>query len=86
MVRNVDVTGASGTGLVAEGVQFPNGRVVICWLTARSSIVVWDSIEDAIAIHGHDGATEFYWLGSAGGDTADRVRIAAAQFGAPAKG
>ena len=62
MIRTIDVTGASGTGRVAEGVQFGNGKVVICWLTPRSSIVIWDTIVDAVAIHGHDGLTEFNWL------------------------
>jgi len=60
--RDEDVTGVSGPGIVAEGIQFGNGRVAMCWRTSHSSIVVWDRIEDAEAIHGHDGRTRVVWL------------------------
>lgn len=60
--RDTDVTGISGTGVVAEGVQFSDGRVVLRWLGDTPSTVAWDSIEHAIAIHGHGGATRVIWL------------------------
>lgn len=63
LVRNVDVTGVSGTGLVAEGVQFTDGTVVMRWLTTKASTVVWSNIEDAMEIHGHNGQTELLWTG-----------------------
>lgn len=62
LVRDDDVTGISGTGMVALGVVFPTQRVVIQWQGARTSTVVWDSIEDAMAIHGHNGATRLVWI------------------------
>lgn len=41
-----------GTRAVAEGVQFSNGKCALCWLPVPvSSIVVYDSIEDLVAIH-----------------------------------
>lgn len=59
MVRDVDVSGISGTGIVAEGVVFDNGKTVIHWFGERQSIVVWELLEDAIEIHGHNGNTQF---------------------------
>lgn len=59
MIRLEDVTGISGTGVVAEGVEFLNGKVVIQWIVGdHQSTVVWDNIEDVKAIHGHGGSTE----------------------------
>jgi len=52
--REVDHTGVT----VAEGIEFSDGTVAIRWVIGEhNSTVVWDSIDDAIAIHGHDGAT-----------------------------
>lgn len=62
LVRHEDITGVSGAGVVAEGVQWSNGQVVVCWRGEHSSVVVWPSMEDAMAIHGHDGATEAHFL------------------------
>lgn len=59
--RHTDVTGVSGTGRVAEGVQFTDGTVVIRWAGTRASTVVWASLDDALAVHGHDGATIVEW-------------------------
>ncbi len=55
LVRDEDVSGVSGTGVVAEGVAFTTGKVVISWLSEHGSVVVWDSLESAIAVHGHGG-------------------------------
>jgi hypothetical protein len=59
--RDVDETGVSGTGDVAEGVQFSDDVVVIRWKGEHASTVVWPSIESAMAIHGHDGKTRVVW-------------------------
>jgi len=59
--RDVDVSGISGTGIVADGVVFPDGACVIRWRGERQSTVVWPSIEDVEAIHGHGGATRIVW-------------------------
>jgi hypothetical protein len=63
--RQTDVSGTSGTGAVCEGVQLSDGRVVIRWLTYLSSLAIYDSIEDAIKIHGHDGSTDLHWVDEA---------------------
>mgnify|MGYP001588248013 FL=1 len=59
--RLEDVSGVSGTGVVAEGVEFSNGRVVLCWLSSVSSITVFDSVGDLMRIHGHQGRTHLVW-------------------------
>jgi hypothetical protein len=61
LVREVDVSGVSGTGIVAEGVEFTDGRVALRWLTATPSTALWDSIDQARAVHGHGGHTTVRW-------------------------
>jgi hypothetical protein len=53
-----DHSGVSGTGAVVEGVQFTNGWCALRWITAKSSICFYQSIEDVKNIHGHGGNTE----------------------------
>jgi hypothetical protein len=60
--RTEDVSGVSGTGTVADGVLWPTGQVCVCWRGPRSSIAVWQTLDDAIAIHGHDGKTKAVFL------------------------
>jgi hypothetical protein len=60
--RHVDVSGVSGTGIVALGVQFPDGAVVIRWLGVNPSTVVWGSVSAAMSVHGHGGGTELEWV------------------------
>ena len=62
LVRQVDVSGVSGTGIVAHGVQWPDGSVAVRWRGQRQSTVVWSSMEDVDAIHGHGGATVVEWV------------------------
>ena len=62
LARDVDVSGVSGTGTVADGVVFPDVVCVIRWRGERQSTVVWPSIEDVEAIHGHGGATRIEWV------------------------
>lgn len=60
--RNVDVSGVSGTGTVAEGIEFSDGTVVMRWLSEAASTVVWPDIDTAMKVHGHDGATVVHYL------------------------
>lgn len=62
--RDTDVTGVSGTGIVAEGVCFSDGVVALRWTSDWPTSVVFhergmDSVE---AVHGHGGATRVIWL------------------------
>lgn len=60
--RDIDVSGVSGTGVVARGVVFPDGSVAMRWDAGPDrSTVLWDSIDAAERIHGHGGATRIVW-------------------------
>lgn len=61
LVRDVDVSGISGTGIVADGVEWVDGTVAVRWLGGRPSTVIWDNLETAMEIHGHGGATRVEW-------------------------
>lgn len=65
LVRDQDITGVSGTGIVAEGVVFSTGWVALTWLTAINSIVFYPSIDNVYHIRGHGGATRVVWLDEA---------------------
>lgn len=62
LYRAEDETGISGTGVVAQGVLFDNGRAVLSWLTEHTSVAVYDSMEHLVAIHGHGGKTIVKWI------------------------
>ena len=61
LVRDVDVSGVSGTGRPAQGVQFDDGTCAMRWLTGVNSTGFYNSIEDLIFIHGHNGASKVEW-------------------------
>lgn len=63
--RDVDVTGVSGTGAVAEGVQFTDGSCALRWRSEHTSTAVYASIGDVETIHGHNGATRVVWVDEA---------------------
>jgi hypothetical protein len=61
--RDVDPTGVSGVGRVAQGVQFADGKCILRWLTETASVVIYDEGIAAVErIHGHGGQTRIVWL------------------------
>lgn len=76
--RDVDVTGVSGEGVVADGIEYfkslditwpdglntllPSGWVRIVWRGQRPSTVLWPSAQMAMEVHGHGGHTRLVWL------------------------
>lgn len=62
--RDTDVSGVSGTGVVAEGVEFSSGVVALTWLSPWPTSVVFHDrgIPSVEAIHGHDGRTRIVFL------------------------
>ena len=58
LYRKEDVSGLSGTGIVAQGCEFATGTVALVWLTAYSTITIFPNMKELIALHGHDGKTE----------------------------
>ena len=65
LYRHEDESGVSGTGIVAEGVQFSNGKCVMSWRHQISSVAMYDSIHELEQIHGHSGKSEIIWVGQA---------------------
>jgi hypothetical protein len=72
--RNEDISGVSGTGIVAEGVEFSDGVVALRWIVPAgnpgsgnpTSVVFHDNGMDSVRkIHGHSGATEIVYTGQA---------------------
>lgn len=55
--RYEDKSGVSGTGQVAEGVEFSDGSVALRWHGEHPSTAAWNDIRDVEAIHGHGGLT-----------------------------
>ncbi|HEY9339709.1 MAG TPA: hypothetical protein VIQ79_35025 [Kribbella sp.] len=77
--RHRDPSGVSGTGDVAEGVEFSDGAVAVRWLGEHPSTAAWGGTDDVLHIHGHNGQTEIRWIDdrpidlwpAEGGDDAD---------------
>ncbi len=58
-LRREDVSGTSGTGIVALGAVFPDGTTVIQWQSTVRSVAIYKSYADALFIHGHGDKTGF---------------------------
>lgn len=66
--RDVDETGISGTGRVAEGIEFSDGVVALRWMTEWPTSVVFHErgIAAVEAVHGHNGKTRIVFLDELG--------------------
>ncbi len=62
LVRVKDLTGVSGTGIVAEGAVFTDGRSVIRWLREPHAMGIYQSLNDVITVHGHEGGTHLHFI------------------------
>lgn len=60
--RDVDTSGISGTGRVAQGIIFDNGKIALTWLTKHTSVALYDDLVTLEAIHGHQGNTRIVFL------------------------
>lgn len=63
--RAEDLTGVSGTGIIAIGVRLPTGRCVMEWTgKIEQSIVIWSSVEKMLEVVTHQGRndTKLRWL------------------------
>jgi len=60
--RHEDLSGLSGTGDVAWGVEFPDGTAVLRWNTEpHASTNIYQNVDELIYIHGHEGRTVIVW-------------------------
>jgi len=55
--RNEDVSGMSGTGIVAVGFVLPSGFAIMEWVSLEKSIGFYHSIAQLEKVHGHEGRT-----------------------------
>ncbi len=62
LVRQKDLTGTSGTGVVAEGVVFEDGQAVLKWLRKPYSLGVYPSLKNLLDVHGHEGNTQVRFI------------------------
>lgn len=60
--RQLDASGVSGRGRVAEGCEFDNGWCALTWMTGKATLAWYSSIEELESIHGHGGATRITWV------------------------
>ena len=61
--RDTDVTGVSGTGVVADGVLWPDGTASVRWRSDHPSIVFWDRGWESVQhVHGHNGLSRIVWV------------------------
>ena len=56
--RTEDESGVSGTGRVAQGFIFDNGKVAVTWLSEHPTVTIYDNVGEVHAIHSHGGKTE----------------------------
>jgi len=62
LIRHEDQTGISGVGKIAEGVQFSTGKCALAWTKTIPSITVYDTVDQLLSVHGHNGTTELKWI------------------------
>lgn len=62
MHRTEDVSGQSGTGVVAVGVVLPSGRVALEWQRPPHALAMFDSLDAPLSVHGHEGRTTIHHL------------------------
>lgn len=60
--RETDVSGVSGTGIVAEGVVFSDKSCVVHWLGEYPTTTPHPNIDSVLGVHGHNGHTNIVWL------------------------
>jgi hypothetical protein len=85
LLRHRDLSGNSGTGVVAQGVEFGDGTACLRWLTQTASTAIYASMADLEMLHSHGGATEVVWLDKAGEPPSGRVRKSLEALRAKAK-
>ncbi|TCM39665.1 hypothetical protein EV648_114187 [Kribbella sp. VKM Ac-2568] len=63
LVRHADVSGVSGTGVVAEGTEWTDGSVSLRWRSEHASTTFYEAgVRAVLAVHGHAGASEVIYL------------------------
>lgn len=63
LLRDADLSGVSGTGIVAEGVEFSDGTAILRWLRKPFGLSVYRCVDDLLDVHGHNGTSRILWIG-----------------------
>jgi hypothetical protein len=61
IMRHEDVHGVSGTGKVADVFEATNGKCIVVWNSAHTSVNVYDHIKDVETTHSHGGKSLVHW-------------------------
>ena len=59
--RTEDVTGVSGVGNIAEGIEWIDGTATLRWLSGTPSLISYSSLADLLKVHGHGDKTKVIW-------------------------
>jgi hypothetical protein len=62
LIRDKDLTGKSGIGVVAEGVVFMDGFAILKWLREPYALGIYETIDALISVHGHEGNTRVEFI------------------------
>lgn len=60
--RDEDVSGYSGTGRVADGVQYNDGVIALRWNGNTPTTTIYNNIKEMDYLHSHDGRTKIVWV------------------------
>ena len=71
LIRLQDLTGTSGTGVVAQGETSPDGRTIMRWIVQANladgskreikTTTHYETWQDVVLLHGHGGRTILRW-------------------------
>lgn len=62
LLRKEDESGVSGTGIVAEGVEFDSGMCALSFTSSYQHVNVYANMHALEAVHGHGGKTEVVFV------------------------
>lgn len=61
LYRGEDVSGVSGTGYIAEGIEFHDKQCVLSWFGKYHALGIYPSAKQLLKVHGHEGRTIIIW-------------------------
>jgi hypothetical protein len=56
--RKNDVSGVSGTGIIAHGVEFDHGMCAFTWISPYHKVDIAANVKTIEQVHGHGGDTQ----------------------------
>lgn len=62
LLRHEDAGGVSGTGRVAEGIEFKNGMCALSFSSPYPHVNTYANVRAVEEVHGHGGKTEVIFV------------------------